>query len=79
MRISPEQQQKAIKLYRNKNLTWREIANLCDISVPSLQKMGRGGVENGVLKMSSVKISPKHLSSPRASWKKSQSTTTRTD
>lgn len=50
MRISPEQQQKAIKLYRNKNLTWREIANLCDISVPSLQKMVRDAVEIGVLK-----------------------------
>ena len=50
MRISTEQQQKAIKLYRNKNLTWREIANLCDISVPSLQKMVRDAVEIGVLK-----------------------------
>ena len=48
--ISPEQRQKAIKLYRNKNLTWREIANLCDISVPSLQKMVRDAVENGALK-----------------------------
>lgn len=50
MRISPEQQQKAIKLYRNKNLTWREIANLCDISLLSLQRMIRQAVEIGVLK-----------------------------
>lgn len=48
--ISPEQRQKAIKLYRNKNLTLREIANLCDISLPSLQIMVRQAVEIGVLK-----------------------------
>lgn len=50
MRISPEQQQKAIKLYRNKNLTWREISNLCDISLLSLQRMIHQAVEIGVLK-----------------------------
>ena len=60
--ISPEQRQKAIKLYRNKNLTWREIANLCDISVPSLQKMVRDAVEIGVLK-------------PRDEFRKNQSKT----
>lgn len=48
--ISPEQRQKAIKLYRNKNLTWREIANLCDISLLSLQRMIHQAVKIGVLK-----------------------------
>lgn len=50
MRISPEQQQKAIKLYRNKNLTWREIANLSDISFSSLKVIIRQAVKIGILK-----------------------------
>lgn len=48
--ISPEQRQKAIKLYRNKGLTLREIANLCDISLPSLEILVRQAVEIGILK-----------------------------
>ena len=48
--ISNEQKQKVISLYNDKSLTLREIANLCDISVPSIQRIVRDAVEIGVLK-----------------------------
>lgn len=48
--ISPEQRQKAIKLYRNKSLTIDEIANLCDMSVPSCRKIFHQAFDIGVLK-----------------------------
>lgn len=50
MRISPEQQQKAIKLYRNKSLTINEIANLCDMSVSFCTVVIRQALEVGILK-----------------------------
>ena len=49
-KISNEQKQKVISLYNDKSLTWREIANLCNISVPSIQKIVRDAVEIGMLK-----------------------------
>ena len=48
--ISNEQKQKAIKLYRNRNLTMREIANLCDISLSELEKLVRGAIKDGAVR-----------------------------
>ena len=47
--ISPEQKQKAIKLYRNKSLTLREVANLCDITPQHLLKLVRDAEKRGEL------------------------------
>ena len=48
--ISAEQKQKLLKLYRNKNLTLKDIANLCDISLPSVEVLVRQAVQAGVIK-----------------------------
>lgn len=48
--IKQEQKEKAIRLYRNKNLTIREISNLTDISEPQLTKEFRKAFETGELK-----------------------------
>lgn len=48
--ISVEQKQRALKLYRNKNITIPEISNLTDISIPKLSVLFRQAFEMGVLK-----------------------------
>ena len=48
--IKPEQKQKAIRLYKNKSLTQKEIANLTDISMPQLTVIFRQAFELGILK-----------------------------
>lgn len=48
--ISAEQKQKALRLYRNKNLTIPEISNLTDISEPRLKVFFRQAFEMGILK-----------------------------
>lgn len=47
--ISPEQKQRAIKLYRNKSVTISEISNLTDISIPQLSVIFRQAFELGLL------------------------------
>lgn len=48
--IKPEQKQKALKLYKNKTLTIKEISNLTNISQPQLNVLFRQAFEMGVLK-----------------------------
>lgn len=48
--ISVEQKQRAIKLYRNPQMTISEISNLTDISIPQLSIMFRQAFEMGLLK-----------------------------
>lgn len=47
--ISPEQKQRAVKLYRNKSVTISEISNLTDISIPQLSVIFRQAFELGIL------------------------------
>ena len=49
-KISDEQKQKTLKLYRNKSLTLKEIANLCDVSEKFVVKIVRESVANGGIK-----------------------------
>lgn len=49
-KISEEKIQKAIRLYKNKDLTIREISNLCGISVSKLNIIYRECFANGKLK-----------------------------
>lgn len=51
--LSTEQKQKAIKLYRNKNLTLKEIANLCDMSLGNVEILVKGAVERGEVRQRS--------------------------
>lgn len=50
MRISTENKQKAIRLYKNKDLTITEISNITNISVPFLNKIYSECFKNGTLK-----------------------------
>lgn len=48
--LSTEQKQKALRLYKNKNLTIKEIANLCDMSEQWLCFIVKQAIKDGTLK-----------------------------
>lgn len=48
--LSNEQKQKALRLYKNKSLTIKEIANLCDMSDGWLSALVRQEIKDGTLK-----------------------------
>lgn len=48
--LSTEQKQKALRLYKNKSLTIKEIANLCDMSDGWLYTLAQQAIKDGTLK-----------------------------
>ena len=48
--LSTEQKQKALRLYKNKSLTIKEIANLCDMSDVWLYALAQQAIKDGTLK-----------------------------
>lgn len=48
--VSTEDRQKAIRLYKNKDLTIPEISNLTSLAIPTLSKIYRQAFDGGVLK-----------------------------
>ena len=48
--LSTEQKQKALRLYRNKTLTIKEVANLCDMSEQWLCRLVAQAIKDGTLK-----------------------------
>lgn len=47
--MTEEQRQKAIKLYKNKNLTWVEISNLVGVPVPTLALFWRDCMRQNII------------------------------
>lgn len=47
--MTEEQKQKAIKLYKNKNLTWVEISNLLGVPVPTLAVFWRECLKQNII------------------------------